>query len=285
MQLKKHIPISLKSFAKSLLPITLIDQMEVWAGERDSLTPPQRLYSVGGGDFKGHGKAFAQRLREVGNLQPTDRVLDIGSGLGRIAVGLLDYMTPPGSFDGLEIVKEGVDWSRRNITRHNPNFRFQHLDLYNKMYNPSGEMQSSKVVFPFKNEFFDFVFLTSVFTHMLEQDVERYFAEIARVLKPTGCVYATMFVLNPESRNLLTSGKSSIPFEPFTHVSMVQDRDVPEYAIAFDEEWVKGALQRAGLQLKDPIRYGYWVDRPDFYDYQDTLLLEKQGNHKPETTT
>lgn len=275
MQLKKHIPISLKSFAKSLLPITLIDQMEVWAGERDSLTPPQRLYSVGGGDFKGHGKAFAQRLKEVGNLQPTDRVLDIGSGLGRIAVGLLDYITPPGSFDGLEIVKEGVDWSRRNITRHNPDFRFQHLDLYNKMYNPSGEMQSSEVVFPFEDESFDFIFLTSVFTHMLEHDVERYFTEIVRVLKPTGRVYATLFILNNESRELVAAGKSSIPLQPFTDVSMVQDRDVPEYAIAFDEEWVKRALQQTGLQLKEPVRYGYWVARTDFYDYQDTLLLEK----------
>lgn len=136
-------------------------------------------------------------------------------------------------------------------------------------------MQSSEVVFPFEDQSFDFIFLTSVFTHMLERDVERYYAEIERILKPNGRVYATMFILNTESRALLAAGKSSIPMEPFTKVSMVQDHDVPEHAIAFDEEWVREALTRTGLQLKGSIRYGYWSGRTDFYDYQDTLLLVK----------
>ncbi len=275
MHLRNLVPNSLKPFISSIVPGPLIDQIEIWSGERDSLTPPKRLYSVGGGDFKGHGKAFAQRLREVGGLKPTDQVLDIGSGLGRIAVGLLDYIKPPGGFEGIEIVREGVDWSNKNISKHSPHFHFQHLDLYNKMYNPAGKMKSSEVVFPFKDKSFDFIFLTSVFTHMLERDVERYFSEIERVLKPKGQVYATMFILNQQSRELLAAGKSSIPMEPYTKVSMVQDHDVPEHAIAFDETWVKGALNRSGLHLKEAIRYGYWVGRTDFYDYQDTLLLEK----------
>lgn len=59
MQLRHIIPQPLKPLLQSFVPGSLIDQLEVWLGERDSLTPPKRLYSVGGGDFKGHGKAFA----------------------------------------------------------------------------------------------------------------------------------------------------------------------------------------------------------------------------------
>lgn len=186
-------------------------------------------------------------------------------------------MSPPphGGYDGLEIVKEGIDWCRQNITSRFPHFRFHHLDIYNKLYNPTGTMQSSEVTFPFEAETFDVIVLTSVFTHMLEQDVERYYSEIERVLKPDGRVYSTMFILNDESKRLLKAGRSTIKLQPFTDVSMVQDLEVPEKAIAFEEEWVKAALNRAGLKLKDHIRFGEWVGRTKFYDYQDTLVLIK----------
>ena len=41
----------------------------------------------------------------------------------------------------------------------------------------------------------DVAFLTSVFTHMLPEDVEHYLDELARVLKPGGRTLITWFLL------------------------------------------------------------------------------------------
>jgi SAM-dependent methyltransferase len=122
-------------------------------------------------------------------------------------------MSPPpphGGYDRLEIVQEGVDWCQQNLTPHFPHFRFHQLDIYNKLYNPNGKMQSSEVTFPFEAETFDVIVLTSVFTHRLEQDVERYYSEIERVLKPDGRVYSTLFILNDESKKR-RRGVGSLP--------------------------------------------------------------------------
>lgn len=95
MQIKKLIPGPLKTLAKSVVPTSLVDQIEIWTGERDALTPPKRLEFVGAGNFKEHGRLFAQRIRESADLKQDNRILDVGSGVGRIAVGLLNYVTPP----------------------------------------------------------------------------------------------------------------------------------------------------------------------------------------------
>lgn len=81
----------------------------------------------------------------------------------------------------------------KNITPKYPNFNFQLADIYNKMYNPQGKYKASDYKFPYANETFDFVFLTSVFTHLLPQDMERYLSEIARVLKKNGRCFITFF--------------------------------------------------------------------------------------------
>lgn len=272
------IPGPLKTFAKAVIPVDVFERLEVWTGQRDDLTPPRRLEFVGTGNFKEHGRLFTQRFQTIADLKPDSRVLDIGSGVGRIAVGLVKYLSPApnGGYDGLEIVKAGVEWCQQAITSRYPHFRFHHFDIYNKFYNPDGQIKPSEMVFPFADSTFDLIVLTSVFTHMLEHDVERYLSEISRVLKPDGRVYATLFLLNDESRQLVKAGRTTITLEPFTEVSMVRDPDVPEDAIAFEEEWVKAAIARAGLQLKDHIRYGEWVARKTFYDYQDTLVLVKR---------
>ncbi len=58
-----------------------------------------------------------------------------------------------------------------------------------------------------------FVLLTSVFTHMLPQDMDNYLSEVARVLKPDGRCLITYFLLNPESLALIDAEESSFNFQ------------------------------------------------------------------------
>ena len=121
-------------------------------------------------------------------LQPHHRVLDIGSGPGNLAIGLLDYLR--GGYDGVEIHAESVAWCQQAITPRYPAFRFHRPDLSNAAYNPDGCTPASSYRFPFDESTFDVIFLGSVFTHLLPSDAENYVNEIARLLRPGGCCVA-----------------------------------------------------------------------------------------------
>jgi len=146
------------------------------------LLPPLSLRFVGDGDFLAIGEAFGKMFVEQGGLKPHERVLDIGCGVGRMAIPLTNYLISPGQYAGFDIVKEGIDWCQQNITPRFANFEFQFLDVYNGHYNPAGKLAANSVRFPYESDRFDFVFLTSVFTHMLADGIERYLCEVQRVL-------------------------------------------------------------------------------------------------------
>lgn len=276
MGLKSLIPNPIKTALKNVIPISVIDQLEIITGERDVLTPPSRMIFIGDGDFKKVGQLGIDRMAAIGDLKPTDRVLDVGSGIGRLAVPLTKYLTT-GAYDGIEIVKEGVDWCNKEVNKRFPNFKFHHLNVYNKMYNPKGTMQGHELRFPFEDSTFDYVILNSVFTHMLEADFERYLAEISRVLKKGARGYITMFWLNDESRRLNAEKKNKYErvLTPYTERTMVHIQDLPESMIAFDETYARESFKKAGLTIRD-VKFGSWPGRENTIDYQDLLFISKK---------
>jgi ubiquinone/menaquinone biosynthesis C-methylase UbiE len=209
--MKNIIPAAVRPIVRRTYNVVL-DQIDLLTGRRDSLTPPRNLMFVGG-DFKAVGREFLGHFVEIGGLQPDDRVLDIGSGIGRMAVPLTGYLSPQGQYRGIEIVEDGVRWCQNRITSRFPNFRFVRADVYNKLYHPAGRYQGAAYRFPFEDGSFDFVFLTSVFTHMFPADVTNYVSEASRVLRQGGRCFATFFLVTPESRSLIEQVKSTQPFQ------------------------------------------------------------------------
>ena len=96
------------------------------------------MYSVGSGDFKAVGLQFRSYFTEFGGLRPDDRVLDVGCGIGRMAVPLTSFLSSKGRYEGFEIVREGVAWCQKNISARFPNFVFRHADIRNNAYNAKG---------------------------------------------------------------------------------------------------------------------------------------------------
>jgi SAM-dependent methyltransferase len=140
----------------------VLDARDAVLRRRDPLTPPRRLGFVGGGDFRTAGEAFRQLFVDVGGLRPEDDVLDVGSGVGRGAIGLTGWLQ--GRYEGIDVVRRGIEWCQQAITPRYPNFHFQVADVYNRHYNPVGRFSASEYRFPFEDRSFDFVVLTSVFT-------------------------------------------------------------------------------------------------------------------------
>jgi hypothetical protein len=100
------------------------------------LPPQEYIDAIGGGDFVAIGSHLFDVIRERASVQPTDHILDIGSGCGRLAAPFADYLTA-GRYDGFDVVLPMVEWCRENITRLRPEFQFHHAQLKNTLYSGS----------------------------------------------------------------------------------------------------------------------------------------------------
>jgi SAM-dependent methyltransferase len=258
------------------LPLDLVERL---AGRRSDLVPPMSSIFTGSvDDFQETGRTLVAHLVDLECLAPDSRVLDVGSGMGRLAVALIEYRGERGAYEGLEIVPSGVKWCTERITPTHPTYRFTLADIYNKEYNPDGRLAASAYRFPYDDGAFDLAVLVSVFTHMLADDMEHYVAEIARVLRGDGRCFATFSLLNAESLQRMHAGQTERRFEQ-VGPHWVVDTKVPELAVAYEEEFVRALFARHGYSCR--IYYGSWSGRralpgqPAFFD-QDLVVATRQ---------
>lgn len=266
------IPIVRQKFTQ---PDSSIDHLEI-----TELTPPDdHLNFVGGGNFLEIGNEFFLYFKDLAGLKPTDRVLDVGCGIGRMAFPLTKYLSGKGGYEGFDIVPHGIEWCTQNITSRYPNFKFHLADIRNKWYNADGGVIAADFRFPYKNNSFDFVFLTSVFTHLLLRETENYMSEIARVLKPAGCCFATWFLINKESEKFMKEGLSTLDFKHATDGCRTVNASVPEEAVAYPQEYVRDLYRKNNLDDNSHVYYGQWCGRTEYVSYQDIWIGRKQKNN------
>jgi len=252
-----------------------VDVLDRLRGRTDPELPPKRLRDwIGNGDFRAIGNEMVGYCREFAALEPSDRVLDIGSGIGRVAIPLTDYLDERGSYDGVEIVQKGVTWCQENITPRHPRFRFHHADIHNITYNEHGTVRGEDYRFPFEDGSFDFAILTSVFTHLLPATVERYVSELGRLLSPGGRVMGTWFLLNEQSEKGLAEGRSTFTMRHTYEIARTENARAPEDAIAYPEEHVRELFARNGMAIREPIHFGTWSGAASRI-YQDIVVVEK----------
>lgn len=273
--LKRVLPPLLRSMARDIVD-DASDLADRWRGRKGDLVPPRRMIRNIGGSFDGVGNAFLRHFIELGGLQPHESVLDVGCGVGRMAVPLTGYLAGGGSYEGFDIDAREIAWCSRNITPRYPHFRFRVADIHSKRYNPKGACTDAEYKFPYADASFDFLFMTSVFTHILQPGLENYLAEIARVLKPGGRCLITYFLLNDESMRLMQEGRSSLDFKYGRGVFALVDEVIPEEAVAYDESFVRNACGANALAVVEPLHYGNWCGRSAWLDYQDIVVARKR---------
>jgi ubiquinone/menaquinone biosynthesis C-methylase UbiE len=258
---------------------SIVEEFELLTGKRDPLTPPRRLVSgIGGGDYKKQGQEFFGYFREMADIQPDASILDVGCGCGRMAIPLMDYLTPQGSYRGFDIMADNINWCRKNIQKTHANFQFELADVYNKIYRPKGRFRASDYRFPYENDSFDLVSVTSVFSHMLPPDMKHYLGEIARVLKPGGRCLATYFILNEESKGLMERGLAKpVHFPHASDDCRLWKTDFPEAAVGFEEGFLHDCHAKCMMRILQPIRFGKWCGRSAALSYQDIIISEKRA--------
>ena len=246
--------------------------------------PPPEIAVSGGPHYYRVGQRFVNIFRQTCGLSPRSHLLEIGCGTGRVAGALTTFLDELGRYEGLDVVPGSVEWCQKEIASRFPNFTFQCADVYNGFYNPKSHTQARDYVFPFEQSSFDFVYLTSVFTHMFPEDIENYLRQIERVLKPNGRVLMTFFILTNESRRLIEAGKSrpNRTFPIQEGVCWVQDGDSPETAVAYSEAFVLETCRSANL-IPSALAYGKWCGR-DFSPLgteQDIIIAQKDAFSLP----
>lgn len=259
----------------------IIDYVDWILGRAGEFTPPRHLIRAAGiggnsaAEFKDLGKKQLRYCVQLAALKADETILEVGCGIGRFAAALTKYLSQTGRYEGFDIGGVGIGWCQSRITPKCPNFRFRRVDVFNRDYNPGGSLIPSQYKFPYDDESFDLVFAYSVFTHMIQLDFEHYLSEISRVLKTNGRSVISFLLINPESEQLLDAGQSVIDLRYRAGHSRFFDKNVPEKTVGHGEEYVRGTYRKAGLEVVEPVWYGYWPGRREFLNAQDIIVSRK----------
>ena len=143
------------------------------------LSTDAALHRAVGGEFIAVGKLEYQLLRSRG-LKDNHLVVDVGCGSGRLACQLAAF--PQLRYIGCDVVPRLLEYARELCDR--PDWRFEH---------------TNGTTIPCDDGVADFVCFFSVFTHLPQEDIYRYFREAQRVLKPGGLLVMSFLELRVPS--------------------------------------------------------------------------------------
>ena len=133
-------------------------------------------------EIRQNGTYTAEFLREVLQIQPTDRVLEIGCGIARIGRELAPYC---GEWHGADISGNMIKYSAQR-TKGMPNVHLHEL--------PTSDLSI------FEEGYFDAVYSSIVFMHLDKTEMFTYIRDAFRVLAPGGKAYFDTYnILGPEA--------------------------------------------------------------------------------------
>lgn len=207
--------------------------------------------------FLESARAEADRLVAHLGCSASSALLDIGCGFGRLAIGVLDRIGEPARYCGVDVSEAAVAWCNRHVARAHPAFTFLRLDVRNERYNPGGAPLASTFRLPFDDDAFDVGYAYSVFSHMELVDVERYLAELRRVLRTGGYAFVTLFVAE------------NVPDVTLNPADSDQAWHGPLHCVRYNRAFIESRMLEAGFVVERVTigtetdgQSGYYLRRP-----------------------
>lgn len=255
------------------------DTLDLVSGKRHKYVPPRGYIYTGSPasakDYLEQGQQQVQMLSEYAGLKPHHHVLDIGSGIGRTAIALTSFLNKEASYEGFDVVKRGVDWCNSRIHKDHSNFNFQYVPLFNDLYN-TATLKATEFIFPYAEDFFDLAFSFSVFTHMQIEEIQHYFNQIYRSLKPGGMCFSTFFLYDDASEEFIATN-STFNFPVKKDGFRLMSENVKSGNIAIHKNKLTQMLEKENFEVVSIID-GFWKDKTidgTKKEYQDMVVFRK----------
>ncbi|MFK7782337.1 SAM-dependent methyltransferase [Psychroserpens sp.] len=257
------------------LPADFFDKIR---GKRHKYVPPRgSIYTGSPANAEAYIEQGNQQLiwlKSHINLKPNDKILDIGSGIGRTAIALTEYLEPEAKYCGFDVVKLGVDWCNSKIGRDYSNFEFKYVPLFNDLYNTS-TLKAEEFTFPYDNNSFNKIFSFSVFTHMQINEIQNYFKEVNRVLTDDGLAFSTFFLYDDANEHQISS-VNAFKFPIKKEGYRLMNEDVKSGNIAIHKDTLSTMLNQGNLKIVKVID-GFWKDKSKYAEgvnYQDFVIFK-----------
>ena len=191
-------------------------------------------------------------------------IVDIGCGCGRWAHHLRDCRFTSerfsGKYIGIDIDEEMLNWCRKNFDSER--FAFYRSNHESRAYK-GVENSKEQYALPLSDESADFVFSTSLFTHLLEPELVNYTQESYRVLKPGHCM--AMYCFSMDHPPSTYGNRHTFRFRIGN--AHVESRAVPEAAVAYEDKFLFEVARQAGFRTTKMLTSSE--------DWQPVLLCSK----------
>lgn len=208
--------------------------------EHASASPQAALAAVDGSAdesiLQATGCWTARQVAQALLLQPADRVLEVGCGVGRIGRELAPRCQ---HWQGVDIA-ENMLRVAKNRTGHLPNVAFQQL--------------SRTSLSMFATDSFDKAYSVAVFIHLDKEDVFLYLREVARVLRPGGMFYFDIW----NSAHDIGWKRWMMEVEHWANGDQAGRKDVARNQFCVPQE-IRLYVQRAGLSEALCLADSPWI--------------------------
>jgi SAM-dependent methyltransferase len=255
--------------------VAKIDALHQRISPEPNLVPPPELMRAEGvatlEEWFRRGEEWGTLLRAYGNLSAAKAVLEIGCGLGDVALALRDVLPQSSTYDGIDADRGKVEFLGSTLGNAYSNFRFAQAD------------NADQHRLPYDNAAFDVIFAVSAFTHLLPPAAATVLAEMKRVLAPSGQIVLGMMLLDhyePGRPRPATfqSERYNVDHrfgDPSREEFRVGDTHNPTDVTAYASTYLAQLAGEAGLRLAHHPIPGQWsASTPEWVGRLDLVVLE-----------
>lgn len=189
------------------------------------------------------GRDLWMYLLATGKVGLDSNIIEIGPGCGRRTYWMRDFnfhgIRYRGNYLGIDIDGEMLEWCRRHFDQER--FSFVQSTHASAAY-INDKVASNAYRIPADAGTQDLIFGTSVFTHLLEDQVANYCEEGFRVLRAGGHFVMTVkcIDLSPNNRGNTYRHRMGNAY--------VDSLAIPEQAVGYESQYLIAAARKAGFQ-------------------------------------
>jgi len=145
------------------------------------------------------GHAAIDKLKELGGLKSSVRVVEVGCGNGPAALGLTEENIK--HYFGFDIIEQCIGFCSEAFEPWN-NFDFQHLNIFNQRYARHNTIDPLGMWIPVGENSCDLGLAFSLFTHLGTPGIcEVYLNEFRRIIKRGGLLYCSWAKVNGREKH------------------------------------------------------------------------------------